>query len=62
MRPFSCPPENKTADADCSAPAVGPSIAAGSDQNTGCPLITLGSQVEKNGQYVTILIALKIAR
>lgn len=32
------------------------------DQNTACPLIRLGSQVEKNGMYVTMLIALKIAR
>lgn len=47
---FFMPAENETADADCSAPAVGPSVAVGSDQNTGCPLITLGSQVEKNGQ------------
>ncbi|GLZ16627.1 hypothetical protein Bpla01_01570 [Burkholderia plantarii] len=31
-------------------------------QNTGCPLMMLGSQVEKNGMYVTMLIALKIAR
>ncbi|PRH30429.1 hypothetical protein C6T53_06470 [Burkholderia multivorans] len=31
-------------------------------QNTACPLIRLGSQVEKNGMYVTMLIALKIAR
>lgn len=30
-------------------------------QYTGCPLIRLGSQVEKNGRYVTMLIALKIA-
>jgi|GEM_PF-5539839 len=32
------------------------------NQNTACPLIRLGSHVEKNGMYVTILIALKIAR
>lgn len=31
-------------------------------QNTACPLMTLGSHVEKNGRYVTMLIALKIAR
>jgi hypothetical protein len=31
------------------------------DQYTGCPLIRLGSHVEKNGRYVTMLIALKIA-
>lgn len=31
-------------------------------QKTACPLIRLGSQVEKNGMYVTTLIALKIAR
>ncbi len=31
-------------------------------QNTACPLIRLGSHVEKNGMYVTMLIALKIAR
>jgi hypothetical protein len=31
-------------------------------QNTGWPLITLGSQVENAGKYVTMLIALKIAR
>ena len=32
------------------------------NQNTACPLIRLGSHVEKNGMYVTMLIALKIAR
>lgn len=37
-------------------------VAAALPQNTGCPLIRLGSQVENDGKYVTILIALKIAR
>lgn len=32
------------------------------NQNTACPLIRLGSHVEKNGMCVTMLIALKIAR
>ena len=31
-------------------------------QKTGCELMMLGSQVEKYGKYVTMLIALKIAR
>ncbi len=39
-----------------------PQQARPGGQNTAWPLIRLGSQVEKNGIYVTMLIALKIAR
>lgn len=44
-----------------SGAAVGRSMRP-ENQNTACPLMTLGSHVEKNGRYVTMLIALKIAR
>jgi hypothetical protein len=33
-----------------------------SGQKTGCPLIRLGNHVENIGTYVTMLMALKIAR
>ncbi len=45
-----------------SGAATGETRNAQRNQNTACPLIRLGSHVEKNGMYVTMLIALKIAR
>lgn len=54
-----------TADVTAAPDDLGSSGAATGEtraQNTACPLMRLGSQVEKNGMYVTMLIALKIAR